>query len=272
MNLCYRDLGKWFGCTLLVYIGMAACHQGKHDEKPSDAAAKAPVQEPAPEAEGTGFLVGEPPAGGDVYQVVAAETDVSFVIVSNSAGAITGHFPQGTAGWLNLSDQTGKFAIQLDTLKTTNEEGLEVPLRDANVVEAFFGVRPSALFAEAVDAAWAKLEGMLPRNVALAGFEVTGLEGVDASLPESSGSINGRLVLWNKVNVDASFAVKAISAEGRLELSSSEPVTIDLAEVLGENLRNLVFETMLAAGCAHQPGIQNQVAITLEKVVLQKAE
>ncbi len=275
MNCFSREMGKWIGCVLVMGMGIIACHQGSHHGGSPEGSEKAPEQppaeEPAANEQGSGFEMTDPPAEGDVYHVLADETDISFVIVSNSAGPVTGRFPEGVTGWLNFSDGSGKISVQIDTLKTAATDGLDNPLRDANIVESFFGVRPSAILPEPVDAAWAKLEGMLMRNVANAGFEVTGIEGVDAAQTESAGSVSGRFVLWNRISMDLSFAVNANGEEGRLVLSSSEPVTIDLVQVLGEDLRNLVFDTMLAAGCAHQPGIQNQVAITLNKIVLQKA-
>lgn len=203
------------------------------------------------------------------YELVGAETDISFVIVSNSAGPITARFPNGTAGSLN-SEGKGTFTVQLDTMKTLDQNDLDNPLRDANVIEAFFGVRPSAVLPEPVDKAWEALAGKLERSVAKARFEVTDTSGLIDLAAQSggSGSLSGNLVLWNKISVPLTFKTQMNHHGEKITLSSSEAVTIDLEEVLGAELRKLAFDTMLAAGCAHQPGIQNQVAISLNKVTL----
>ena len=202
-----------------------------------------------------------PKSGG--FDLVGAETDISFLIVSNSAGPITGRFPNGVSGSLDASGK-GSVAIQLDTMKSLDKNDAENPLRDANVVEAFFGVRPSALLPEPVDKAWAAIADKLERSVATARFDISATEGLDAA----TGSMTGNLVLWNKVSIPLTFAVTVTRSGDRLELASSAPASFDLEEVMGADLRKLTFDTMLAAGCAHQPGIQNKVEITLHKVVL----
>ena len=52
-------------------------------------------------------------------------------------------------------------------------------------------------------------------------------------------------------------------------MASTAPVSFDLEQVLGKNLRKLAFDTMLAAGCAHQPGIQNTVTLEITNAVFE---
>ena len=232
---------------LLVALTLVLCACGTGDQPATTADATEPAAEPVR------------------YELIGAETDLRFVIVSNSAGPVTVRFPGGLEGALG-EDGKGSFSIQLDTFKSLDQNNLENPLRDSNTVEAFFGVRPSAIFPAEVDAAWEKLTGKLERSVAKAQFEVTesDLIGSDAA----NGTLSGNLKLWNTVSVPLSFPVSVTRAEGRVEFASTAPVAFDLEEVLGSDLRKLTFDTMLAAGCAHQPGIQNKVEITLDRVVL----
>lgn len=199
------------------------------------------------------------------YTLDSAATDVQFLIVSNSAGPIVARFPEGASGSLDASGK-GSLSIKLDTMHSLDQYKAENPLRDANVIEAFFGVRPSAVMKEAVDTAWTHLEGKLDRNVATARFDVSALEGMGGG----AGKLTGNLVLWNKVSVPLSFPVNVTATETGLELVSTESVSFDLEQVLGADLRKLAFDTMLAAGCAHQPGIQNKVDITINKAVFKK--
>ena len=83
-----------------------------------------------------------------------------------------------------------------------------------------------------------------------------------------NGSLSGNLILWDKISIPLNFPINVSRAGEQVTLSSSQPVSFDLEQVLGSELRKLTFDTMLAAGCAHQPGIQNKVDITLHKVVL----
>ncbi len=220
---------------------------------------------PAPQAEKSP----EPAAQANEasYELVSAETDISFLIVSNSAGPITGHFPNGASGSLG-ADGAGSFNIQLDTLNSVDKEGVENPLRDANVVEAFFGVRPSAVMPGPVDEAWSLLTDKLERSVANARFEVKSTEGLEVEDGASGeGSMAGNLVLWNKISIPLTIPLNISRSGDRVEISSTAAASLDLEEVLGTDLRKLVFDTMLAAGCAHQPGIQNKVDITIGKAV-----
>jgi len=221
---------------------------------------KQPVAKTAPEAAPVEQATG--------YEIVTAETEFHFEIVSNSAGPIRVWFPEGVSGNLN-DDGTGTVTVQLDKMYSLDQNDLENPLRDANVVEAFFGVRPSAIFPAQVDEAWQKLTGMIQRSVPNARFEITKSEGI-VSGDATTGSMTGNLVLWNKISVPLTLPVSVTRSETGIELASTEPVSFDLIEALGADLRKLTFDTMLAAGCAHQPGIQNEVTITLDKVILAK--
>jgi len=229
---------------LLLVFGLVAC--GTSDT-PHEETAETPAE--------------TEPSG---YNLVGAETEMHFVIVSNSAGPVTVRFPGGLSGELS-EDGTGKVDVQLDKMYSLDQNKLENPLRDANVVEAFFGVRPSAVFPEKVDEAWSKLSGMIERNVATATFEITASPGLMGDA--DTGSLDGKLELWNTIEVPLSLPVSIARTGDRIEVSSTEPVSFDLEEVLGSELRKLTFDTMLAAGCAHQPGIQNKVEITIDKAV-----
>jgi len=220
---------------------------------------------PAPQPEKTPEPVAqtEPPG----YTLVGAETDFSFVIVSNSAGPVTGRFPNGASGTLDPTG-AGNVEIQLALMKSLDKTNTENPLRDANVVEAFFGVRPSRVMREPVDKAWALLTDKLERSVTRARFEIEKTEGIDvADGTQGEGSMTGNLVLWNKISIPLTFPVSTSRTGNRVELVGTAPVSFDLEEVLGSELRKLLFDTMLAAGCAHQPGIQNQVEITIARAV-----
>ena len=200
-------------------------------------------------------------------------TEISFVIVSNSAGAVTARFPKGASGWIRPGDAAeGQFAIQLDTMKSTTADGLENPVRDSNVVEAFFGVRPSALFPEPVDKAWEAIGDRLTRNVAKAVFEVKAVSGISdlADRATGPGSITGNLVLWKTISTEVTFSFNATRSGNAYHLHGTAPTVINLEDILGPELRKLAFDTMLAAACAHQPGIQNEVAINLHRVVLRQ--
>ena len=223
---------------------------------------------PKPVAETPDEPVVETKAQPSGYALESGETDISFVIVSNSAGPITARFPNGCEGSLDASG-VGSFTIQLDTMKSLDQNDLENPLRDDNVIEAFFGVRPSKIFPEPVDKAWALLTDKLERSVAKARFEVSATEGLAALADGGSGagSMTGNLVLWNKVSTPLVFPVNMTRSGDHLEMTSTAPASLDLERVLGPDLRKLIFDTMLAAGCAHQPGIQNTVEINLHKVV-----
>jgi hypothetical protein len=269
--------------TILSVFFLISCgQQGQKFETATEDAAAPQENVPAtskpselslPSAGEVDFTLGEAPQGDQVYVVDAAATDAHFTIVSNSAGPVTGRFPEGYQGWLNLADGKGKFAAQIDNLKTFTQDGMGLALRDQNVIEAFFGVRPSSILPEPVDKAWQALSGKLQRNVQLAGFEIESIDGLSglADGATAQGSLDGNLVFWDTITVSVRFPVEATRSGDTITLSSTEKVTINLVDVMGQSLRDLAFQTMLAAGCAHQPGIQNDVVIGLDKVVLQKA-
>lgn len=242
----------------------------------SQPAAKAP----ALKAHGAQFAMKDAPKGA--WSIDGDNTLTSFVIVSNSAGPITGRFPKGTAGWVHVADgkTTGTVHVDLSTLSTTNKAGVTNDIRDARVVEAFFGAplsdktpeaakKASVATKDKVAAVWKKLDGILPTGVTHAGFVATKLEGLDALKDGTPGAltVHGDLVLWDTVKTPVSFALTATKTGNKVVASSTKPTTINLLKLLGDDVRALAFETMLAAGCAHQPGIQNDVAIRFDKLV-----
>lgn len=276
-----RFKAKWLSISLALLL-LVACGQQSPTSQAAQEDAPAPEQnvpattKPAelqvPKPEEVSFAMQEAPQGASVFVVDAAETDVHFTIVSNSAGKVTGRFPGGYQGWLDLAEGKGKFATQVDTLKTTTQDGMGLELRDQNVIEAFFGVRPSSTLPELVDKAWQAMAGKLERNIQIAGFEIDKVEGLSdlADGASAQGSLAGKLVFWDTITASVSFPVEAKREGDMLTLASTETVTINLVDIMGQGLRDLAFQTMIAAGCAHQPGIQNEVVIGLDKVVLTK--
>lgn len=221
------------------------------------------------------FALKPAPEKHPVWQIVAAETQVSFQIVSNSAGTITGTFAKGSQGWVDISQEKqpqGNFTIQLDTLKTRNAKGEGNPARDMNVIEAFFGVRDSATQAEPVRHVWSQLSHYLQHQVKTAGFEIAGMSNLKKNPDGKHGTaeIQGFLYLWNSVRLPAQFPVAIEQQAGTMSIKSTAPFVFNLEQALGSQVRSLVFETLLAAGCAHQAGIQNQVSVSLDQVVFKK--
>ena len=84
------------------------------------------------------------PKGKGTWVLDSEETKVSFLIVSNSAGPIRGHFIKGASGALDAKSKRGVFTIDLTTLETLDQKMQKNPVRDTNVIEAFFGARPFA--------------------------------------------------------------------------------------------------------------------------------
>lgn len=279
-----RFKANWLTLTLALML-MVACGQQQSAPAPQAAQEDAPAPEqnvPAtdkaaqmqvPKPEDVSFELGQAPQADAAYTVDATQTDVHFTIVSNSAGPVTGRFPEGYKGWLDLGEGKGRFAVQLETLKTTTQDGMELERRDQNVLEAFFGIRPSSAMPEAVDQAWQALSGKLERNIQVAGFEIESVEGLKdlADGASAQGALAGKLVFWDTITASVRFPVEATRSGDELTLSSTEKVTINMVDIMGQSLRDTVFQTMIAAGCAHQPGIQNDVVIGLDKVVLSKA-
>ena len=232
----------------------------------------APEQpEPAGIAAGT-HKIPAAPKGKGTWAVDPAATSVSFTIVSNSAGPITATFPGGAAGALDAKSKKGVFTVDLTKMTTTNKDGALNPLRDTNVIESFFGARPfaNAALKPAVDTAWQKLDGKIASGVAKAGLVVESVEGITDVKPGASGEgvVNGKLVLWDSVEVPMSFPVTVTRAKDVLEVKGTAPATFDIEKATGSPLRKALFDAMIAAGCAHQPGIQNAVTVNLDKVSL----
>lgn len=211
-----------------------------------------------------------PSETGSSFVINTEETDLHFHIVSNSAGPIRGMFPKGVSGSLD-QDGKGSLSIDINTLYSLDQNDLENPLRDSNVVEAFFGTRPHPFFAEKVDAAWALIGDQLQRGLNTATFEVTSATGLGnlADGASETGQITGSLKIWNKIEVPLAFDVAMARTGNRVEVTTETGPTFNLETVLGADLRKLAFDTMLAAGCAHQPGIQNDVTINLTKVIFE---
>jgi hypothetical protein len=217
------------------------------------------------------------PNGKGTWVIDPATTTVSFTIVSNSAGPITGVFPGGAAGALDAKASQGVFSIDLTKLTTSNKAGARNPVRDVSVIESFFGARPfaNAALKAAVDGAWQKVEGKIARGVATAAFVVDSVEGAAAN-PKveaaADGVVNGRLMLWDSVSIPLSFPVTASRTKDVMQVKGTAPAIFDIERVLGSPLRQALFDAMIAAGCAHQPGIQNAVTVNLETVTLELAK
>ena len=231
------------------------------------------VELPEPEGIKAGdHKVPAAPKGKGTWAVDPASTSVSFTIVSNSAGPITGTFPGGAAGAIDEKTKKGVFTIDLLRMTTTNKAGAANPVRDTNVIESFFAARPfgNAALKPAVDSMWKKLDGKIAGGVAKAGLIVETVEGIDSVKDGATGHgvVNGKLVLWDSVQVPVSFAVTVSRLKNILEVKGTAPATFDVEKATGSGLRKMLFDAMIAAGCAHQPGIQNAVAVNLDKVTL----
>jgi hypothetical protein len=284
---------------VLLIVGLTGCPSS---EKPAPspestvpatnaapAAAPPPAAPPAPpapppapeEPEPAGISAGAlaPPAapkGKGVWTLDPAGTDVSFTIVSNSAGPITGRFPGGASGAFDPEKRTGVFAVDLTKLQSTNKDGAPNAVRDTNVLEAFFGARPlsNAALRPSVDAVWERIAAKIKPGVARAALVIDAVEGEAAAPKEGAtteGVVNGRLVLWDSVAIPVAFPVTAARTKGVIELKGTAPATFSIEKATGSALRKALFDTMLAAGCAHQPGISNDVSVSLDKVTLRQA-
>ncbi|MCP4504363.1 MAG: YceI family protein [Deltaproteobacteria bacterium] len=245
----------------------------KKDAKAANANAKAPVVK----AHQAAFKTSAAPAGA--WKIDGDKTDVSFTIVSKSAGPVTGHFPKGTQGF--LKDGKGEVTIDLTKLVTTDKTGAENAVRDARVVHAFFGVplasapkdkmeasKAAMASQEKVDAAWKKLNGVLPTGVTTAAYRISGVEGLD-KLEEGKASdimLHGTLILWDSLETHFVLSLQATKIGKSIAAHSKGLATLHLEKLLGKTTRNLVFETMLAAGCGHQAGIHSEVMINIEKL------
>lgn len=208
-----------------------------------------------------------------LWKVDAKETKVSFNIVSNSAGEITGSFPEGVQGWLSLDKENsrGAFNVKIDSMQTVNKEGKMNPLRDSNVKEAFFGLRDSMTNKDGVNKVWSEIGSQLEKGVSHAYFSIEGIKDLDISKNSTAqAKVFGKATFWGLVNVDLEFPIKAIMNKDTLTIEGTTPATFNLENILGKTVRDLIFKSMLEAGCAHQKGIQNDLKINLEKVVLKK--
>jgi|GEM_PF-2174394 len=222
-------------------------------------------------------------APADAWTIDTDATKVSFVIVSNSAGPVTGHFDKAAKGWLAKDGKSGQATVDLIQLRSVDKTGAENAVRDARVVHAFFGlpldaapkdkaeVSKGAMGAiDKVNAVWKKLDGVLPTGVAQAAYKLQGVDGLDKLEDGKPGDImtHGSLVLWDSLEVHVMFPMTATKKGKTLTASSKKAVSINLEELLGKATRDTVFDTMLAAGCGHQAGIQSKVDITIDQLTL----
>lgn len=213
----------------------------------------------------------QPPAGKSAWTVDPANTNVSFTIVSNSAGLITATFPGAAAGAFDAKSRKGVFTIDLTKMSSVNKDKVANPLRDINVVESFFAARPfaNAALKDAVAAAWKPLDGRIASGVSRAALVVDSVEGADVKDGATAdGVVNGKLLLWESVEVPVSFPVSVTRKGKTIEVIGKGPSSFDIEKATGSKLRKMLFDAMIAAGCAHQPGIQNDVTVSLDKVTL----
>lgn len=268
--MAHKLLRTMMGLGISLGIAMAVSYSWANQGPPDTVAREAVIH-----AGMYPFALKPAPTKHPVWKIAAAETQVSFQIVSNSAGTITGTFAKGSEGWVDISQEKqpqGNFALQLDTLKTHNAKGEGNPARDLNVIEAFFGVRDSSAQGEPVRHVWSKLSHYLQHHVKTAGFEITGMSNLKKNPDGKQGSaeVQGYLYLWNSLRLPAQFFVTIEQQAEKMTIKSTSPFVFNLEQVLGSQVRSLVFETLLAAGCAHQAGIQNQVSVSLDQVVFKK--
>ncbi len=276
----------------LCVVTSAACPKTEPAAPPAPAPAPAPATPPAtptpappatpPQPEPAGIAPGahkipEAPKGKTTWTVDPTGTDVSFTIVSNSAGPITGKLSGAAAGAYDAKSKKGVFTVDLTKLATVSKDGAGNPVRDANVVQAFFGAAPFADAAHktAVEGVWKTLSAKLQSGVTKAGLVLDGVEG-DAATPKEGksveGTVNGKLVLWDSVEIPVSFPVTAEKKGDTIEVKSTAPAQFDIEKATGSVIRKGLFDSLLAAGCKHQPGIQNEVKVSLDKVTLKKGK
>jgi hypothetical protein len=242
------------------------------------------IPEPAGITAG-GHKAPDAPKGKGTWSVDAATTSVSFTIVSNSAGLVTGKFDNAAAGAFDPKAKKGVFGVDLTKLVTSSvPKGATAPapnpVRDANVIESFFGARPFASTpanaANApkkgdVDNAWKALAGKIASGVSTASLVVDSVEGAElAKDGTSNGTVNGKLELWESVEVPVSFPVTVEKKGDTMTVKGTAPSKLDIEKVTGSAIRKSLFDNMLAAGCAHQPGIQNEVTLNLDQVTLKE--
>lgn len=210
---------------------------------------------------------------GKKWDINTEKTKLHFTVVSNDSGEFKGTFNNGVEGFLRLANEKskGSFFVRYSKMVTVNKAGKGNPLRDNNLVEAFFGVRDSKVAKKAVNDVWDKLSGVLKKGVSTAQFEIDKVEGLKlASKKEASCNVKGRVILWDKIEIPAVFPVKAKINNNELEIKGTKPFKFNLVKVLGQNTRNTVFQTLLAAGCPHKKGIQNDISIYLDTIVFDK--
>lgn len=277
-----------FALALATVLGASACPPAAEPEaKPPENAPPAPVPAPvatppmAPPAgpeqpEPAGISAGahkipDAPVGKGAWLVDPAATQVSFTIVSNSAGVITGTFPNGAAGAFDAKARKGVFTIDLTKMTSVNKDKVANPVRDTNVIESFFAARPfaNAALKDAVAAAWQPLDGKIASGVSRAALVVDAVEGADVKDGATGdGVVNGKLLLWESVEIPVSFPVTIARKGKTIEVTGKGPASFDIEKATGSKLRKSLFNAMIAAGCAHQPGIKNDVTVSLDKVTL----
>jgi hypothetical protein len=224
------------------------------------------------------------PKGKGMWAVDPASTSVSFTIVSNSAGLVTGKLDNAASGAFDPKAKKGVFHVDLTKLVTTSSKAgappAPNPVRDANVIESFFGARPFASTpANAANApkkpdvenSWKALTGKIASGVSTASLVVGSVEGAElAKDGASNGTVNGKLELWDSVEVPVSWPVSVEKKGDTLTVKGTAPAKFDIEKVTGSAIRKALFDNMLAAGCAHQPGIQNEVSVMLDQVTLKE--
>ena len=235
-----------------------------------------PVLPEPPGISAGGHKLPEAPKGKGTWSIDPTATTGSFTIVSNSAGVITGKLAGAAAGGFDAKAKKGPkgvVTVDLTKLVSTNKDGVGNPARDTNVIEAFFGARPFANADKkpAVEDAWKKLAGKLAGGVAQAGLVIDGVEGGAADVKDkktADGVVNGKLVLWDSVEIPVSWPVKAERKGDVITVTGGAPAQFDIEKVTGSAIRKALFDNLLAAGCAHQPGIKNEVTVSLDQVTL----
>lgn len=206
------------------------------------------------------------------WKINSEKSKLHFTIGANPNVTITGYFPNGISGNLLLNNEksTGEFKVKIATLKSVNQLGKENPVRDMNVVESFFGTKNSSFAKDAVNRVWDSLTGVLDKGVQHASFKIKKVENLKMdSKTNANCVVKGDITLWGKINIPVDFPVKAEMKDNSLEILGDKPATFDLLKVLGDK-RDIVFETLKAAGCPHDAGVKNEVSIYLDKIVFDK--
>lgn len=209
------------------------------------------------------------------WNINSEKTKLHFTITTKTAVTISGYFPNGSSGefYINKNKEKshGEFKVNLSTLKSVNKEGKENPVRDMNVTEAFFGIKNSTIAKDAVNRLWDSLSGVLNKGVQEAVFTVDNLNNFKMKDNTTAQTkIKGHFLLWGRINIPVEFPVTAEMKKNTLEITGLKPAKFNLLSVLGEKNRDTIFETMIAAGCPHEQGIENDVNVYFDKVVLVK--